>query len=110
MDIFDALFLSSLLGVSVVFGSIFCLTRLRARMRGRGFYPSTTELGNALHQLQRIAQPQVRYVLEEKLDEHEDEDDEAGPDDPAAHLKRQLRRIRNGEEVERLTIFRRFGR
>lgn len=104
------LFLSSLLGVSVVFGCVFCLLRLRARMRGRGFYPGTTELGNALHQLQRIAQPQVRYVLEEKLDEREDEDDEGGPDDPAAHLERQLRKIRNGEEVDRLRVFSAYGR
>ncbi len=37
-------------------------------------------------------------------DQHEDEDDERGPKDPTAHLKRQLRRIRNGEEVDRLRV------
>ncbi len=37
-------------------------------------------------------------------DQHEDEDDEGGSKDPTAHLKRQLRRIRNGEEVDRLRV------
>jgi hypothetical protein len=68
-----------------------------------GFYPSGAALGNALQTIQAIAQPQVKYFLEEKLEEPAEGDDEAGPKDPTAHLMRQARRIRNGEKVERLT-------
>ena len=111
MDIFDRLFLCSLLGASFLFGCIFFLQRLRWKRnerkgRRRGFYPSSAALGNALHTLQAIPEPLVKYVVAEKLDEHEDEEDESGPKDPTAHLKRQLRRIRNGEEIDRLVILR----
>jgi hypothetical protein len=41
-------------------------------------------------------------VIEEKLEEPAEGDDEAGPKDPAAHLLLQARRIRKGEDV-RLT-------
>jgi hypothetical protein len=41
-------------------------------------------------------------VIEERLEEPAEDDDEAGPKDPAAHLMRQARRIRKGEDV-RLT-------
>jgi hypothetical protein len=68
-----------------------------------GFYPSGAALGNALLALNAIAQPQAKYVLEEKLEEPADEDDEAGPKDPTAHLMRQAKRIRNGEKIDRLT-------
>jgi hypothetical protein len=40
------------------------------------------------------------FVLEEKSDDHADEDD-ADPADPMKHLHRQLRKIRNGEKVDR---------
>ena len=78
------------------------------RRRGRsrlGFYPSASSLGNALHQLQAIAEPQMAYVIEEKLDEEADEDDEGGPDDPTRHLYRQAAKIRRGERPDRLTVF-----
>jgi hypothetical protein len=68
------------------------------------FYPSTASLGNALHQLQVLAEPQVAYVIEEKLDEEADEDDEGGPDDPVRHLHRQAAKIRRGERLDRLTV------
>jgi hypothetical protein len=51
----------------------------------------------------------VRYVIREKEDESADEEDSGDPDhpgnliDPIAHLHRQARRIRRGEEVERIT-------
>jgi hypothetical protein len=56
-----------------------------------------------LHALQAIVQPHVKHVIEERLDEVADEDDDGAPQDPAAHLLRQAKRIRNGEEVDRLT-------
>jgi hypothetical protein len=67
-----------------------------------GFYPTSASIGNALQVLQAIAEPQVQYVIEERLEDPADEDDEAGPKDPTAHLMRQARRIRRGDDV-RLT-------
>jgi hypothetical protein len=83
--------------------------RLLWRVRKRpgksklGFYPTGASMGNALQVLQAIADPQVLHVIEQKLDEPVDEEDETGPKDPTAHLMRQAKRIRNGEKIERLT-------
>jgi hypothetical protein len=77
--------------------------RKRTGQSKLGFYPTGASVGNALQVLQAIAKPQARYVIEEKLEEQTEEDDDAGPKDPTAHLMRQARRIRNGEKVERLT-------
>jgi hypothetical protein len=99
--------------VIVACWSLFCLRRFlwkRRRRRGKpepGFFPTYTSAGNALHNLQAIAQPRVEYVMAEKLDDQADEDDEGEPNDPEKHLHRQLRRIRRGEKVERLTALKR---
>ena len=63
-------------------------------------------MGNALQQLSVLAQPQVEHTLEEKLSEDVDDDNEAGPQDPIAHLRRQAVRIRRGEKLGRFTAFR----
>ena len=68
-----------------------------------GFFPTYTTAGNALQNLQVIAQPRVEYVLAEIFDDEAEDDDEGGPLDPTEHLHRQLRRIRRGETLERLT-------
>ena len=93
----------------VVFGLRRFLWRRRKRQGGRnlGFCPTYTSAGNALHALQAIAQPRVEFVLAEKFDDEADDDDEGEPDTPEKHLHRQLRRIRRGEKVERLTVLRR---
>ena len=81
----------------------------RRKRQGRqylGFCPTYTSAGNALHALQAIAQPRVEFVLAEKFDDAADDDAEGGPDSPEKHLHRQLRRIRRGEKVERLTVLR----
>ena len=91
---------------------IFCVRRFLWRRRKRqgrrnlGFCPTYTSAGNALHALQAIAQPRVEFVLAEKFDDAADDDAEGGPDSPEKHLHRQLRRIRRGEKVERLTVLR----
>jgi hypothetical protein len=91
----------------------FCVRRFlwrRRKQQGRrnlGFCPTYTSAGNALHALQVIAQPRVEYVLAEKFNDEADEDAEGGPDTPKKHLHRQLRRIRRGEKVDRLTVLRR---
>jgi hypothetical protein len=51
-----------------------------------------------------MAEPEVRYVLEEKQQQDAEDDDEGDTDDPAKELQRRLRRIRNGEEIDRLRI------
>jgi hypothetical protein len=62
-------------------------------------------LGNALHQLQTIAQPQMQHVIAEKLDEDLEDEESGGPDDPVRHLHRQAAKIRRGEPVERITAY-----
>jgi hypothetical protein len=82
----------------------------RRKSRGKskwGFYPGTASMGNALQQLSVIAQPQVEHVLEEKLSEDSEEDDEGAPKDPIAHLHRQAAKLRRGEKLDRLTTIRR---
>jgi hypothetical protein len=89
---------------------IFFFQRIRWKHRKRcgkrhlGFYPTAASAGNALHALQIFVQPEVRYVLQEKLSEDEEQDDEGGSDDPSARLERQLRRIRHGEPVGDLEV------
>lgn len=108
MDL-DRLLLSGFYGLVCFVGGAFFyqrwLWRRRKRMGRRrlGFYPSGASLGNALHQLQVIAQPQVEHVVAEKLNEEAAEDDAGGPDDPIRHLHRQAARIRRGETVGQLT-------
>jgi hypothetical protein len=61
-------------------------------------------IGNALQTIHVFVDPGVRYVIAEKLEEPSEDDGEEDAADPAIHLERQLRRIRRGEEIERLTI------
>jgi hypothetical protein len=94
----------------LVCGVLFYLRRFLWRLRkgqGRrhlGFCPTYTSAGNALQALQVMAQPRAEHVLAEKFDDEADDDDEGDPDHPGKHLHRQLRRIRRGEKVERLTV------
>ena len=87
----------------------FFLQRMRYRYhlrRGKknpGFYPTLVILGNAFQRLQKLGEPGLKFVLEEKSDDSGDEDEDADPSDPMQHLHRQLRRIRNGEKVDQLT-------
>jgi len=93
--------------------ALFCVRRFlwswrkRQGKRNLGFFPTYTSAGNALQALQAIAQPRVEHVLAEKFDDEADDDDEGEPDSPEKQLHRQLRRIRRGEKVERLTVLRR---
>ena len=94
----------------IVFVTIaFFFQRYRWRRRKRkgksnwGFYPSSASMGNALQELSVITQPQVEHVLEEKLNEDAEDDSDAGPEDPVAHLHRQAARIRKGGKLDLLT-------
>ena len=77
--------------------------RRRLGKANPGFFPTYTAAGNALQTLHAMTQQRVDYVLEEKFVDEADEDDEGGPPEPTKHLQRQLRRIRRGEKVDRLT-------
>ena len=106
---FDLMLLRSLDGLAAIFTCVFFYQRFRWKRNKRlgksnwGFYPSTASLGNALQELQTMAEPQVHYVLEEKTEDTA-EDDETGPDDPTAHLRKQAERIRRGDRRTRITV------
>jgi hypothetical protein len=73
----------------------------RFRLRRIGSF-----VGNALMSLHALVHPHVKYVIAEKVEEYA-EDQDADPTDPMTHLRRQLRPIRNGDKVERLTTLKR---
>ena len=58
----------------------------------------------ALQQLQILYRPSTQHVVKAEQQDEADEDDSVEPDTPTAHLRRQLRRIRRGEPVDRLTV------
>src|SRR6266702_6358138 len=71
-------------------------------LRNSGFCPSTSGLGTAFQYLQVFHRPSMAYVVQVKREEDEDRDDDGYPETPTRVLKRQLRRIRNGEKLETL--------
>ncbi len=76
----------------------------RQRKKHLGFYPSAAALGIALISLQTLAQPDLHHSLEQRQTEADDEEENGDPDDPAAQLTRQLKRIRNGQPVDTLKV------
>jgi hypothetical protein len=87
---------------------VFVIRRLlwSRRQNKRGFFPTYTSAGNALQSLQIMVQPKVDYVLAEKLEDEADDDEESDDNDKVAKpFKRQLRQIRLGQPVDRLTAF-----
>jgi hypothetical protein len=73
--------------------------RKRRRFRFTG-----AAIGNALQALHVLVNPGVRHVITETLEEPSPDDSEEDPADPAIHFERQLRRIRRGQPIDRLTI------
>jgi hypothetical protein len=71
----------------------------RRRLRFTG-----VAVGNALQILHVYVDPRVRYVIVQRLEEQAEDDGEDDCADPGKHLERQLRRIRRGEPIDRLTI------
>lgn len=92
-------------GFVCLVSAIFLYQRLRWRRTRRGFRPSTAMLGNALHQMQVMVQPQMQHVIEEKLEEDLEDEESGGPDDPVRHLHRQAAKIRRGKPIERITTY-----
>ena len=76
----------------------------RRRETGSSFCPSSCALGTALLFAQIFYRPTVTYVLEAKLDEDIEQDDQGDPETATKQLNRQLKRIRRGEEVGDLVL------
>lgn len=71
--------------------------RLRSPFRLTG-----AAVGNAFQQLHTFMRPQAQHAIAASFDQADEEQD-ADPTDPAQHLQRQLKRIRNGEELDHIT-------
>jgi hypothetical protein len=96
-------------GIALLFALVVYAQRARWRhgqRRGKRlrFYPTNMMLGLALQNLQVFAHPEIDHTIEQKYADAAEEDDEGDPDDPQKVLARQLRRIRNGERVDRLQV------
>lgn len=76
----------------------------RRGKKNPGFCPSASALGMMLLFMQVFTRPSLQHVLQEKQEEDADEDDEGDPESSENHLHRQLKRIRRGEQVEKLVL------
>lgn len=68
------------------------------------FCSMAAALGAMLLFAQTFHRPSMKHVLESRQQSEVDEDDSGDPESPDRLLHRQLRRIRQGEPVERLTL------
>jgi hypothetical protein len=97
-------------GVCVAIVLVLATLGLRARRKvsshskSRRFRFTGVAVGNALQTLHVYVDPRVRYVIAHRLEEQAEDDGEDDGADTEKHFARQLRRIRRGEEVDRLTI------
>jgi hypothetical protein len=106
----DLILMGAFLAFSTLIALLFLVQRARYKRNKRqgkkhpGFYPSAAALGIALISLQTLAQPDLHHSLEQRQTEADDEEENGDPDDPAAQLTRQLKRIRNGQPVDTLKV------
>jgi hypothetical protein len=109
MDL-DLIISWAFLALFSLFTAVFLLQRLRWRRKKaidpnhRGFYPSTATLALSLLSLQTLPQPDIHHSLEQRQTQADDEEENGDPDDPAAQLNRQLKRIRNGQPIDTLKV------
>ncbi len=107
---FDLIINGVFLAFFSLFTAVFLLKRLRYRRKKsvnpyhRGFYPSAAALALSLLSLQTIAQPDLNHSLEQRQTQAAQEEENGDPNDPAAQLNRQLKRIRNGQPVDTLKV------
>ena len=76
--------------------------RSQKRKSGGGFSANTFSLGLALQNIEKLIHHDVQHAIVQIYDL--DEDESGDPDDPRAQMNRQLRRVRRGEEVDRLIL------
>ena len=74
------------------------------RRKRLGYSSLTFSIGLALQNLECLANHNAQHVIMARLEEDADDDGQGDPDDPAAQLNRQLRRIRGGEALDRLIL------
>ena len=97
------------LTISVLF-TYFLLRRAVWRGRKRqdksriGFCPSSFALGTALQLVSLFYRPSVEFAIKTAQREDVKDDDEGDPESPVKHLSYQLKRIRRGEPIDRLTF------
>ena len=86
--------------------SVSSRTNFRRRRRRIGIVASNALLGLAFLPLSIIYRPALVEVAKAQIRQREDvdEDESGDPESPLKHLLRQLRRIRRGEKVERLSL------
>jgi len=103
---------ASVLRAICLFAILLVLRFLGSRAKGkaspdsrrRRFRFTGVAVGNALQILHAYVDPRVRYVIAQRLEEQTEDDGEDDCADPGKHFERQLRRIRRGEQVDRLII------
>jgi len=76
----------------------------RKGLPNTGFCPSAAALGAVFLLTHTFVRPSLRHVIEARLRDDTDEDDDGDPDTPEKWLHLQLRRIRHGEPVETLVL------
>jgi hypothetical protein len=76
----------------------------RAGLAYCGFCPSFKAMGTAVQNLAAFYRPSISYVLKEEQDETVEDDGNGDPETKLAHFHRQLRRIRQGEQVDQLVL------
>lgn len=69
-----------------------------------GFCPSSFALGTALQLVSLFYRPSVEFAIKSTQREDVKDDDEGDPESPVRHLNHQLKRIRRGEHIDRLTL------
>jgi hypothetical protein len=84
--------------------------RTRGRRAGKrrrhtsAFSASTFSIGMALQHLEQIMRPEIQHQIHQIYEEDADQEESGDPDHPKAQLHRQLKRIRRGEEIDRLIL------
>jgi hypothetical protein len=69
-----------------------------------GLCPAIVSVGTPFRHLEIFYRPSMAYVLEAEEGDDADEDSGSDPETPSAHFRRQLRRIRRGEQVDTLVL------
>jgi hypothetical protein len=78
--------------------------RQRIGKKSLGFCPSASAAGAIFLFAQILYRPSMAHLLKARLEEHLEEDDEGDQPSPEEDLSDQLRCIRRGKPVERLTF------
>jgi hypothetical protein len=76
----------------------------KQRRAKSAFSAAAFSIGIGLQFYDQITRPGVQHQIQQMHEEDADHDKAGDPDDPKAQLNRQLKRIRRGEEIDRLIL------